>query len=135
VHAKEKTMPTRSASATPTRRLINAYAVSLTNLIMFGLIILIAAATGDSAWGRTRQQCSVAYARCLNRAIDTGRGEKTLVNCDTMASNCFKNATDPVKKTTIQMNKSQLTTTPASKVKALERGKSPVVYSGSIKRR
>jgi hypothetical protein len=99
--------------------------------------MLVGIAIGDSAWARTTQQCSVAYARCVNRALDTGKGDKTLMNCDKMATNCFKNATDPVKKaTTIQVGKSQPTTTLPGNVKALEPGKNPVVNnSGSVKRR
>jgi hypothetical protein len=53
-----------------------------------------------------------------------------------MANNCFKNASDPVKKTTnIQVGKSQQITTLPGRVKALEPGKNPVVNSGSVKRR
>lgn len=107
-----------------------------TAISALSLLILVSIAIGDSAWARTRQQCSEAYARCLNRALDTGKGEKTWVNCDKMANNCFKNASDPVKKTTnIQVGKSQQITTLPGRVKALEPGKNPVVNSGSVKRR
>jgi hypothetical protein len=93
-------------------------------ILIFPLLILMAAATGDSAWARTRQQCSVAYARCINRAIDKGRGAGTLINCDTMASSCFSHASDA----------KALPNAPG-KVKALQARRIPVVQSGSLRRR
>ena len=97
-----------------------------TAILAISLVVLTGIATPDGAWARTRQQCSVVYARCINRAIDTGKGVGTLVNCDTMASNCFRNASDALARKS-----------PAGKpgtVKALEARKIPVVQGG-VKRR
>jgi hypothetical protein len=93
----------------------------------------IVVATGEGAWARTRQECSVQYARCINRAIDMGRSDKTLINCDKQATDCFKNASDKLAHAPAELGKNQMTT-PAGKVKALAVGKTPVVHGGNLRR-
>jgi hypothetical protein len=100
----------------------------------FALLVLLAVATGDAAQATTVQQCNAQYARCLNRAIETGRGDKTLVNCDTMAGHCLNHASDRGNYTTIVMRKGQQQLQ-AGKFKALELGKTPAIQGGGVKRR
>jgi hypothetical protein len=96
----------------------------------FALLILMAVATGDAAQATTVQQCNAQYARCLNRAIDKGRGDRTLVNCDTMAGHCLKYASDRGNYTTVVMRKSRPL---PGKIKALEAGKTPLAPGHSVK--